>query len=259
VIFALPEELAHLRRISAEAGYALEQHQPSVARDAGEALRAQVAAVLDEQDLEPYYLLLEEAWGAFTPQEVGAALAFLLRRKEGSARPVASSRGGSAGAKASGLAGAPDAGAEGGAPMPFVRLFLSVGSKDGIRPGELLGAITGEAGIQGSQVGRIELRDTFSRVEVESGVAERVIRALNGTTIRGRSVRADYDRGVGRSERDADPRGSGPSRGAGPSRGGAPGRGAGPSRGGAPARGGGAPPRRGGGAPPGRGGPRRSS
>jgi ATP-dependent RNA helicase DeaD len=233
VIFAASEEMAHLRRISAEAGYVLEQVQPTPATDAGMALRIQVAQVLEEQDLEPYHLLLEEAWTAFTPQEVGAALAFLLRRKETSARPSSGRSGGVM--TQAGASETKEASEEGGMPKPFVRLFLSVGSKDGIRPGELLGAITGEAGIQGGQVGRIELKDTFSRVEVESGVAERVIRALNGTTIRGRSVRADYDRGAGRAERESGPRPGGPARrgGGAPSRGGG-----GPSRGGgAPGRG----------------------
>jgi ATP-dependent RNA helicase DeaD len=52
--------------------------------------------------------------------------------------------------------------------------------------------------VAGDQIGRIELKDTFSRVEVHEAVADRIIRALNGTTIRGRSVRADFDRGEGR-------------------------------------------------------------
>ena len=63
-----------------------------------------------------------------------------------------------------------------------------------MRPGDLVGAITGEAAISGDQVGRIEIRDTFSIVEVASDVGERVIQALNGTTVKGRSLRVDYDR-----------------------------------------------------------------
>jgi ATP-dependent RNA helicase DeaD len=83
-----------------------------------------------------------------------------------------------------------------GAPPPasFVRLFFGIGNRDGIRPGDLLGAITGEAQIRGDRVGRIELKDTFSVVEVASDVADRIISALNGTSMRGRSLRVDYDR-----------------------------------------------------------------
>jgi ATP-dependent RNA helicase DeaD len=75
-----------------------------------------------------------------------------------------------------------------------VRLFVSTGTRDNIRPGDLVGAITGEAGVKGEQIGKIELRDTFSVVEVAADVADRVIRALNGTTLRGRSLRVDFDR-----------------------------------------------------------------
>jgi ATP-dependent RNA helicase DeaD len=74
-----------------------------------------------------------------------------------------------------------------------------VGLRDGVGAGDLLGAILGEAKVEKDQVGRIDLKDTFSRVEVHDSVADRVIRALNGTSIRGRSVRADFDRGEGRS------------------------------------------------------------
>jgi ATP-dependent RNA helicase DeaD len=77
----------------------------------------------------------------------------------------------------------------------MVRLYISLGERDKVGPGDILGAVTGESGIAGSQVGRIDIRDTFSIVEVEEPQAELVIRSLNGITVRGRSVRADYDRG----------------------------------------------------------------
>ena len=80
-------------------------------------------------------------------------------------------------------------------PRPnFVRLFIGIGQRDGVRPADIVGAVTGEARIAGEQIGRIEVRDTFTVVEVDSSVAERVIRALNGTTMRGRSLRVDFDR-----------------------------------------------------------------
>ena len=61
---------------------------------------------------------------------------------------------------------------------------MGVGEKEDIGPGDLLGAIAGEAGVEGSQVGKIEIRETFSLVEVIAEVADKVIRGLNGTTIR---------------------------------------------------------------------------
>ncbi len=96
----------------------------------------------------------------------------------------------------------PAAAAAGGGEL--VRLFVSVGSRDDIGPGDLLGSLAGESGVDGSQFGRIEIRDTFSLVEVEKAVAEKVIKAVNGVTIRGRSTRVDYDRG-GRAARQTGP------------------------------------------------------
>jgi ATP-dependent RNA helicase DeaD len=61
-----------------------------------------------------------------------------------------------------------------------------VGRRDGIRPSDLVGAITGEAPIGGDRIGRIEIRDTFTSVEVAASVADKVIKSLATATIRGR-------------------------------------------------------------------------
>jgi ATP-dependent RNA helicase DeaD len=87
----------------------------------------------------------------------------------------------------------------------WARLYVGVGSRDEVRPGDLVGALAGEADIRGAQIGKIEIRDSFSIVEVEASVADRVIQAVNGTTLKGRSVRVDYDRGGDRSRRGGAP------------------------------------------------------
>ncbi len=251
VVLARPREVAHLRRIAQEAGYALSS-LPSPAEGpagAATAFAEALAQVIEEEDLVPYHLLLNEAVARWGATEVAAGLALLLRRK-GRLGLATGQLGGGAGL-GTGAPAAPSPG-EGGAPMALVKLFLSVGSRDGVGPGELLGAITGEAGIRGEQVGRIDIRDTFSRVEVDEAAAGRVIQALNGTSIRGRSVRADYDRATGRSTGGA-PRGPG----GGGRPGGRPGSdsGRGPSRG--PGRGPDRGPRSGGSGGSGGGGSRR--
>jgi ATP-dependent RNA helicase DeaD len=64
-----------------------------------------------------------------------------------------------------------------------------------MRPADLVGAITAEAGVPGSVIGAIRIADSFSLVDVAGDVAEPVIRALRGATIRGRTfpVRLDRD------------------------------------------------------------------
>ncbi len=190
VVLARPRELAHLRRIAREAGYELTPlaapgPQPG---EGVQAFRDQVEAALLERDLAPYHLLLEPLTARYGSAEVSAALAALLRDR----RPTADPAGGEAPAPG-------DAAARRRAPPAFVRLFRSVGSRDGVGAGDLLGAITGETGIPGSKVGRIDVRESFARVEVDESVAAAVIRSLNGTTLRGRSIRADYDRSQGRT------------------------------------------------------------
>jgi ATP-dependent RNA helicase DeaD len=66
------------------------------------------------------------------------------------------------------------------------RLFLGLGSRAGVRPQDLVGAITGEAGLTSRDIGAIQITDRFSLVEVPEPAADRVIAALQRSTIRGR-------------------------------------------------------------------------
>ena len=70
----------------------------------------------------------------------------------------------------------------------MVRLYVDVGRDDGVRPGDIVGAIANEANIPGRAIGNIELLERFSFVEVPEDVSERVLRALKNTTIRGRKI-----------------------------------------------------------------------
>jgi ATP-dependent RNA helicase DeaD len=82
--------------------------------------------------------------------------------------------------------------ARGGADV--ARVFVGLGRKAGVRPGDLVGAIANEAGIDSRDIGAIEITDNFSLVEVPDDAAEEVIRALRGTKIRGKKVLARRDR-----------------------------------------------------------------
>jgi ATP-dependent RNA helicase DeaD len=72
-------------------------------------------------------------------------------------------------------------------PAPGVtRLYIGAGRSAGIRPQDLVGAITGEAGLTGRDIGAIEISDRFSLVEVPQSAADDVINALRGATIKGK-------------------------------------------------------------------------
>ncbi|HEY4138328.1 MAG TPA: DbpA RNA binding domain-containing protein, partial [Casimicrobiaceae bacterium] len=74
------------------------------------------------------------------------------------------------------------------------RVFIGIGRTAGVRPSDLVGAIANEAGIDSRSIGAIEITDRFSLVEVPDDAADEVIRALRGTTIRGKKVLARRDR-----------------------------------------------------------------
>jgi ATP-dependent RNA helicase DeaD len=75
------------------------------------------------------------------------------------------------------------------------RLFLGVGRHAGVRPQDLVGAITGESQLRGRDIGVIEIRDNFSLVEVPAAAVDDVIAALRHSTIRGKkaTVRRERD------------------------------------------------------------------
>jgi ATP-dependent RNA helicase DeaD len=73
------------------------------------------------------------------------------------------------------------------------RLYFGAGRKAGIRPGDLVGAITNEAGLSSRDLGAIEITDRFSLVEVPEEAAEDVIKAMRRTTLRGEKVQVRRD------------------------------------------------------------------
>ena len=68
-------------------------------------------------------------------------------------------------------------------------LCIAAGRKDKVRPGDILGALTGEAGIPGAQVGKIAIFDFQAFVAVDRSVAKQALQRLNDGKIKGRSLR----------------------------------------------------------------------
>ncbi|EWC42209.1 ATP-dependent RNA helicase DbpA [Pseudomonas stutzeri] len=81
--------------------------------------------------------------------------------------------------------------AQTGAPLQpaMVTLCIAAGRKDKLRPGDILGALTGDAGIPGSQVGKIAIFDFQAFVAVERDVARQALKRLNDGKIKGRSLK----------------------------------------------------------------------
>jgi len=69
-------------------------------------------------------------------------------------------------------------------------LELNAGRKQKLRPGDLLGALTGDARIPGTSVGKIDILDTRSFVAVDRSVAKQVLQFLSVGKVKARSIRA---------------------------------------------------------------------
>jgi ATP-independent RNA helicase DbpA len=80
---------------------------------------------------------------------------------------------------------------QGGAPLQplMITLCIGAGRKDKLRPGDILGALTGEAGIPGTQVGKIAIFDFQAYVAVERSVASQAFKRLSEGKIKGRTLR----------------------------------------------------------------------
>lgn len=73
---------------------------------------------------------------------------------------------------------------------PMVTIQLDTGRKNKMRPGDLLGALTGDAGLAGSQIGKIDIFDQSSYVAVKRDALRQALNYLAGGKVKGRSVRA---------------------------------------------------------------------
>ena len=69
---------------------------------------------------------------------------------------------------------------------PMVTLWIDGGRKNKMRPGDILGALTGEAGIAGSEVGKIDIFDTQAYVAIKRGFVDKALACLRNGKIKGR-------------------------------------------------------------------------
>jgi len=77
-------------------------------------------------------------------------------------------------------------------PLPrpaFVTLCIAGGRKHKVRPGDILGALTGDAGIDGKAVGKIDVLQQAAYVAIQAGLADRALKQLMNGKIKGRKFK----------------------------------------------------------------------
>ncbi|MCZ6918033.1 MAG: DbpA RNA binding domain-containing protein [Gemmatimonadetes bacterium] len=175
VVFLRASQLPYLQRITSSAkplrlpGYA------DRARADAATLRETLRTRLQQGNLATELLAIEPLLETFDPALIAAAALSLSRGS--SAAPT------------------PEDQETPAAPRPtWTRVFVTAGQRDNVRPGDILGAFISVAKLSRGDVGRIDVRERFSLVDVQSEVAEQVIRCITGEQIRGRRVTARLDR-----------------------------------------------------------------
>lgn len=74
------------------------------------------------------------------------------------------------------------------------QIFVGAGRKAKVRPADLVGAITGEAGVDSRVIGAIHIFDRHSLVEVPDELADDIVDALSRSSIKGRRILVRRDR-----------------------------------------------------------------
>jgi len=152
----------------------------SALRRQTERVRADLARLVATEDLDRELLVLAPLLDAVDPTVVAAAaLRFAVQSRGRSPHSPT-----------------PEAPPLQGIPA-YAKLWVGIGRKDGVKPGDLVGALAHEAKVPADALGKIEVRDLFCLVEIRAEFAEHAVKALTGTTVRGRRLTARVDRGPG--------------------------------------------------------------
>jgi ATP-dependent RNA helicase DeaD len=181
VVFITGGQLPYLRSIAARLTPLgpLLPSRADRARDRAATLRDQIARKIEEGGHEAELAMLDPLFERFDSAEVAAAILALRDEGRGTADVSAPH---------------PSPVPRPSSPISWTKVFLNIGKKDRAAAKDLVGALIREVGLEKAQIGRIEVRETFSVVEVAPGVAERAVQGLGGVTVRGRRVAARLDR-----------------------------------------------------------------
>lgn len=88
--------------------------------------------------------------------------------------------------------------------IPMLRYRVAVGYKDGVKPGQIVGAIANEGNIESKYIGNIDIFETFATIDLPDGMPNEVLQVLKQARVCGRALEirkyyADKDEGVNSS------------------------------------------------------------
>ena len=233
--FFTPREHGRLRRIEKLTGTEMEEVEiPSpaaVSEFRASRLLEGLSARIERGRLDMYKRLLAELGDEVSVEDVAAALMATAVGDEGPAPRVAKDRRGNGKIRREeqldesgefvgatfeagrdkdrpikgGANGARRRGGGRPAPGSGTRYRIEVGKKDRVKPGSIVGAIAGEGGIDGRDIGNIEIYPTFSLVDITADLSGEQLSRISKGYVSGRQLRIRVDEGPGgRNHSDRD-------------------------------------------------------
>jgi ATP-dependent RNA helicase DeaD len=176
ILFVTPRQQRMLREIERYTGQRIEPMKvptkADVAARRADLLKGAIRKMLAEDDLDLYLALVEElVEEGLEVTEVAAAAARLSLGD----RPLE-------------VAVEPEYEQVTHAEDGMTRLFIGAGRRDGIRPGDIVGAIANEADVPGRAIGSIDIYDRFTFVEIPERFTPQVLERMSSVMLRNRLV-----------------------------------------------------------------------
>ncbi|UCG86260.1 MAG: DbpA RNA binding domain-containing protein [Gemmatimonadota bacterium] len=168
VVLVRGYQVPYLKAVSRKARVLRLPGEADRARDRSGRLREEIRQLIAQGCGASELLALEPLFSEYDPATVAAALAARV--------------------------GTPEAQPAEGSPQAWVHIRVNAGRRDRIRTADLVGALLNAVGVAKAQIGRVEIRDGHSLVEVRADMAETVRRGLDGLVVRGKKLAARFDR-----------------------------------------------------------------
>jgi ATP-dependent RNA helicase DeaD len=170
VVLARASQVGYLNRIVRSPKSLHVEQAADRARTKAHQLRESVRHRIEQSDVSAELLALGPLFDEYDPAIVAAALA----------RPTPT------GTPTPAAAPVPEE-----APMPaWVRIQVGVGKRDRVRPADIVGALLNGVGLAKDHVGKVDIREGYSIVEIRAEDGSRTLRALAGLKVRGKALGA---------------------------------------------------------------------
>lgn len=169
VVLVRPYQLPYLERLGAKLGAIRLVNEVDRARDRAFDIRRALRGVISDAASSAELIALAPLFDEYDPALVAAAALRMSEPPEPKEEPVRE-------------------------PRMWARIRLDVGSGNRIRTADVVGALLNAVGLARQEVGRVDVRDRFTLVDIRPEAVDRAVQGLNGLLLRGQRVGARMER-----------------------------------------------------------------